>query len=286
MPAMTRWLRLAVLGLLLVGVLDGCVYLRLFAVKQQCADFDANFTFAEGEGLTLVFRHPVLLADDTVTLIGGPPSQVIAASPGADAHWIFRYHRAPLLAVPPPAPAPAPADTVAIDFGIHDGLVERVTFPPQVFQVVPVDLAKAMMRAMGHAKVDRVKRTATTEVVAATGAAPAPDRAGIAALFGREDEVVLTPDSERHLYRYRLEAPAASIPTATATATATGAAPAPAPGAVIGIVFRPGLDHAQQFQAGVSGLWLYLELPGAKSPASAPAPPREEAPYIPALDRD
>jgi hypothetical protein len=282
---MARWSRLILLAVALLS-LDGCVYLRLFAVKQQCGNFADNFDFAPGPGLTLVFKHPVLLAEDTVTLIGGQPTAIIASGPSAsasssasssanaaaEAHWIFRYRRVH------PSDHPAPAEVVALDFGIRAGMIERVSFPPEVFKVIPVDLAKAMMRAMGHAHVDQLARIASTQVDIAPGLAPAPDRVGIDSLFGHPDFVIVNGDSERRIYRYRLDGPADSA--AGASASAARSAPGKTgPDAIIGIVFRNDLATAQQFQAGVSGLWLYLELPGA-APMPKPAETAKPAPAI------
>ena len=276
---MARWSRLMLIAVALLA-LDGCVYIRLFAVKQQCGNFSDNFDFAPGPGLTLVFRHPVLLAEDTVTLIGGQPSEIMAPGPSAsasaaatataEAHWIFRYRRVQ------PSDHPAPAEVVALDFGIRAGMIERVSFPPQVFNVIPVDLAKAMMRAMGHAHVDQLARIATTQVEIAPGLAPAPDRVGIDRLFGHSDFVIVNGGTERRIYRYRLDEPADSAAGASASAARS------APGktgadAIIGIVFRNDLATAQQFQAGVSGLWLYLELPGA---AAVPKPAEKTKPAL------
>jgi hypothetical protein len=309
-----RRARLTLLGILLCA-LGGCIYLRLYDLKGQFADFDANLRIAgDHGGLSLVFLHPLLLADDAATLIGGPPSAVIT-TPGADPQLVFRFRRVPLPASAAAAP-PAPGDTVAIVFAIHDGHIARVDFPPLVFRVVPPALASAMLRALGHARVDRVQRSATTSVDAAaiaaasataavaagpasagatdaagaaaplapgglasaSAAATVPGRAEIAALFGRADEIVAVPGYERHLYRYRLDPPPGPPPPPPAPAD-SDEPPPPAdqpPGAQIGFLFRPGVPTVQRFQASINGLWLYVDLPGALPPAPPPRPAASE----------
>ncbi|HXB01890.1 MAG TPA: hypothetical protein VNV15_03615 [Opitutaceae bacterium] len=155
MPAPSRDLRrfapvLAALCLLL----GGCVYLRLWELKRQLADFDHYFAVDETNGLTFTMQKPVLLVDDMAFFKLGPEStEQIGAALRWHLRWIKDYA----------APGEHPTDyEVEADFTFVDGKMTRVHLPERIFSFVQKSFVLQVLRSLGHASVDKSNLSART----------------------------------------------------------------------------------------------------------------------------
>jgi hypothetical protein len=155
MPAPSRDLRrfapvLAVLCLLL----GGCVYLRLWELKHQLADFDHYFTVDETDGLTFTMQKPVLLTDDMAFFGLAPEStEQLGAALRWHLRWIKDYA----------APGEHPTDyEVEADFTFVDGKMARVHLPERIFSFVQKSFVLQALRSLGHASVDKSNHSART----------------------------------------------------------------------------------------------------------------------------
>lgn len=81
----------AVLVFLLIFSLAGCVYFRLWALKQQLEKFDENFATEVSDHFTLIFKNPVLLSGDFVELAHMQPSKKESTPEGS--RWIQAFHK-------------------------------------------------------------------------------------------------------------------------------------------------------------------------------------------------
>jgi hypothetical protein len=262
-------MRLPAASLLLAGLLllSGCVWLRLLSLKDQFADFDRWIEVPPGPGLELRFRRPVLLAEDLETLVTGRPTA--SASGGDVTVQSYAFSRIPSPDGPDPLGS---SPTLVLLVGIRSGKVAFVSLPPEVFRVVPRELALRGMRALGRAAVDTGSRSAVAAVDFHGTRTVLPTRAELIALFGTPNSVKLMNDRERVLWRYQLQGDslrADGKPVVAAMAFA----------------FAPGAGHPNRFQVNISGMWLYLDLPQADPPAEhqagPPGPPPLPAPAAP-----
>ncbi len=241
------------MGTLLLG-LGGCVYLRLYAVYRQMQDFDAQITVPAGARLSLQFRTPKLKRDDPEALIGAPPSQVTAHDGGERLTWCFRRVLADGDVVPDDG------KELTFDIEVRDGRVTAVTFPAQVDRVLDRATAVAMLKSLGHGRVDTTARAVEADfrpdavLDAATLARTA--RISLEAVLGAPSRTAITDGRQWAFYDYRLDGVAA------------------APPAVASIGFDYGVENlrAQAVRVTINKLWLSLRLAAPVAPAaSAPA---------------
>ena len=252
-------MRLPAASLLLASLLllCSCVWLRLLSLKDQFADFDRWIEVPPGPGLELRFRRPVLLAEDLETLVTGRPTA--SAQGGEITVQSYAFSHIPSPDGPDPLGS---SSTLVLLVGIRAGKVVFVSLPPEVFRVVPRELALRGMRALGRASVDTAKQSAVATVDFTGTRTVLPTRAELIALFGTPNQVKLMDGRERVLWRYQLQGEslrADGKPVIAAMAFA----------------FAPGAERPNRFQVNISGLWLYLDLP---APAGDPAEPPESQP--------
>jgi hypothetical protein len=160
-PGRRRWARLAraaawVGGATACGLLGGCLYLRLLELKNQLADFDRYFETDLRQGVKITCKQPVLLDEDLAFFHLVPEGR---ARVGVAERWHFRWVKAD------PARGEKSGDyEVAVDFIFVDHKLTRVILPERLFAFVPKHFFLTIVRSFGQAKIDRVKRTATTSV--------------------------------------------------------------------------------------------------------------------------
>jgi hypothetical protein len=189
----------AAAGLILLG---GCIYLRLLELKRQLADFDRYFEADARDGVKLTCRKPALLDEDMAFFRLVPESRQRS---GTAERWHFRWIKNP------PVPGEDPARyEVAADFVFLDHQLTRVILPERLFTFIPKPLFLSILRAFGHAQVDREKRSATAHVQENAGPSggPAPlTRTDLAAMLGAPMEKSNTPEGVLWHYHYRAASP-------------------------------------------------------------------------------
>ncbi len=162
-------------------LLGGCVYLRLLELKNQLADFDRFFAADLSEGLRLTFKKPVLLDEDMAFLKLAPESRQRL---GTAERWHFRWIKAPV-----PADAGSRIYEETADFIFVDHKLAKLILPESFFIFFPKQTALAGLRAIGHATVDRAKRSVTSRVTEEIEPTPAPRAADLTAALGAPGEI-------------------------------------------------------------------------------------------------
>jgi len=152
--------------LLALPFLTGCIYLRLLELKRQLGEFDRYVAVETTAGLKLTFREPVLL-DRDMAFLGLATTD--RARSGVAERWHVSWAKVPVA-----AEAGGPRVVQSLDFVFVDRRLTTVIVPERFFVFFPKDVLLAGLRAMGRAKVDREKRTVTTEVGGGEIAGPAP----------------------------------------------------------------------------------------------------------------
>ncbi len=249
-------------GLLILALfaLSGCVWLRLLELKGQFADFDRYIEVPPGAGVELRFRQPVLLEEDLTFLIKAKPTAQAQADAANTSVRIYAFAHVPVPGVVDP---PSAAKALFLTMGVRGGKLVFVSFPDEVFAVIPRELALRGMRALGRAAVDQAARSATAAVDLAGVAAALPTREALIALFGEPNQRSILADPgpvkpERLLWRFELRG----------ESLRTDGKPVVA---AIAFVFAPGAAQPQRFQANLGGMWLYLDLPQPEpKPAAQP----------------
>ncbi len=189
----------AAVGCLLLG---GCIYLRLLELKNQLASFDRYFDVDLRDGVKITCRKPVLLDEDMAFFQLAPESRERV---GVAERWHFRWIKAYA------APGENPANyEVTADFIYVDHKLTRILLPERLFVFVPKHFLLEMLKAFGHANVDKVHRTANATVhvdLTPEQAPPLLAPADLRAMVGAPMEVRATPGGEVWRYRYRGASP-------------------------------------------------------------------------------
>lgn len=187
-------------AVLVAAMLGGCLYLRLLELKHQLASFDQFFETDRRDGIKITCRQPVLLDADLAFFHLRPES---CATSGPAARWHFRW-----VKVGDVPGADSRDYEITADFIFVDHRLTRVILPERLFVFIPKQFFLTMVRAFGHAEIDRGRRTATASAREELGPRPAGlTEAGLRESLGAPAETVADPSGRRWHYRYRAVSP-------------------------------------------------------------------------------
>jgi hypothetical protein len=182
--------------------LGGCIYLRLLELRNQLADFERYFEADLREGVKITCRKPVLLDEDMAFFKLVPEARTRA---GVAERWQFRWVKDGAA-----ADENARNYEVAVDFIFVDHKLTRVILPERLFAFIPKPFFLFIVRAFGHAQIDKEKRTASTTVHEDFGPNQTPPqlvRQDLAAMLGTPNETRTTEEGILWRYRYRPASP-------------------------------------------------------------------------------
>ena len=188
-----------VLGCLTLG---GCIYLRLLELRNQLAEFGRYFEADLRDGVKITCRKPVLLDEDMAFFKLVPESRERV---GVAERWQFRWVKNDAVAGENPRNY-----ELAVDFIFVGHKLTRVILPERLFAFVPKQFFLTIVRAFGHARIDKEKRTASTSVREDLGPNQTPPqlvRQDLAAMLGTPNETRTTEEGILWRYRYRPASP-------------------------------------------------------------------------------
>ena len=189
-------------GALVCLTLGGCIYLRLLELRNQLAAFDRYFEADLRDGVKISCRKPVLLDEDMAFFKLVPESRERV---GVAERWQFRWVKDYTVAGENPRNY-----EVAVDFIFVEHKLTRVILPERLFAFIPKRFFLAIVRAFGHARIDKEKRTASTSVREDLGPNQTPPQLvqnDLVALLGAPMETKTTEAGILWHYRYRPASP-------------------------------------------------------------------------------
>lgn len=187
------WLRLG-LGLAALVLLSGCVYLRLLELKKQLGQFDRHFDLRTDDGVRILCRTPVLLADD-VRWIGIRPETIRRL--GSAEQWQVRW-----VKELPPGRTEKGAFFIALELMFADGRLTGVAIPESYFAFLPKSFVLGVIKSLGGARVNKAKRTAEAAVSSAEVALARPNMPNIDKVLGLPTEERVEGAQTVQRYRY------------------------------------------------------------------------------------
>ncbi len=252
-PARRRHAGRLLAGLAAAGaclLLGGCIYLRLLELKRQLADFDRYFDVNLRQGVTIVCRKPVLLDEDLAFFKLVPESRQRAGNvERLHFRWIKAYQ----------APGEDPRNyEVAVDFLFVDHKLARVLLPERLFVFVPKHFFLTIVKAFGHAQIDRTRRTASASVhedFAPGVIPPPPSDTELTAMLGAPESK--TETAEGPVWNYRYQAASADQRSGRIE---------------IAFTLNPATRKARRIQGRIFEFTLDINLPDTITPASPPPP--------------
>ena len=195
------WRTPVLLAIALAGLmLGGCLYLRLLELKHQLASFDRYFETDLHDGIKITCKEPVLLDADLAFFKLVPES---CAKIGVAARWHFRWVKINDVSGENPRNFEITADFIFVDHRLT-----RVILPERLFAFIPKQFFLTMVRAFGHAQVDKLKQTAAASAREDLGPRTAqmtqPD---LKKLLGAPEETSSGRSGLLWHYRYRAASP-------------------------------------------------------------------------------
>jgi len=146
----TLWLLISGLALLLTG----CVWLRLLAFKEQLADLDRYVKVDDRKGLAFHFLEPVLYADDVRELLQMEPT--VKTTNQNCQTWLWTFEKE--LAVTNAEPANFDLTFATL---FENRKFNELGIPERFTAVIPKPIILGIVRSLGHADIDRSKRSAS-----------------------------------------------------------------------------------------------------------------------------
>lgn len=188
----------AALGFCLL--LGGCVYLRLLEVKNQLAKFDDFFSVEVTDSFTLHLKDPVIYDSDILYLTEINPSRIDTEQESAT--FVYQFEKVETN----PAPSQIKKD-LTFSFAFNaDKKLDRMVVSPEILQIVPAKFLELSIRAIGHGKVDKVKRQLKGDVekVAQDGLV-IPTYKSMISVLGKPYEEVGKHDGLHAVFRYLMK---------------------------------------------------------------------------------
>jgi len=191
----------ALILLLLVYSLAGCVWFRLLQLKQQLAKFDENFVTESSDHFTLVFKHPVLLNEDFVTLAKLQPTSKSPTPTGS--RWIQAFHKIDAQW----RLQPGVDFFFTLDFD-QDDYLTRWDFSPVFMAMVPAQFFEDSIRSLAKGKVDEASRKFKVDVKdRALITVKPPTLPELTAVLGEPLEKSEEDGKQVYLYRFLVDSP-------------------------------------------------------------------------------
>ena len=197
---MKRFARVLIL-LLLVHSLTACVWLRLLQLKHQLEQFDENFATEVSDHFTLIFKHPVLLNDDFVTLAKLQPTNKAQMPTGS--RWIQAFHKIDAQGTLQPG-----VDFFfTLDFD-QDDYLTRWDFSAVFMAMVPAQFFEDSIRSLAKGRVDEASRKFKVDVKdRAKITVRPPTLQELTAVLGEPLETSEEDGKHVYLYRFLVDSP-------------------------------------------------------------------------------
>lgn len=149
-------LLISILILIVTGI-TGCVYLRFLKVKNQLEDFEKNFLIDDSQGLSLVFKNPVLEEGDIKWLMSADPDRNSDQEDSRILTYILkkRYNR---------IKNEKENFDIPVKFRINEGRLSRVTLPDRFLKYFSSSLFKSLLGSFGQADIKKFSKEARSRV--------------------------------------------------------------------------------------------------------------------------
>lgn len=181
----------------LILALTGCIFVRMLNVKDQLNDFDTNFDLNDEQGLTLVFKNPVLLSDDVIWLMKGSPGSVKLTEESEQ--WTYVFQKQHIT-----SQDEGDEYDIPILMVMEDDKLAQITFPKRFLKNLSIPVLKKMLSSMGNADVSKLGRSASSKYVGEdTTGIPTSDN--VMETLGEPYETEVGQEKSKLAYLYYLE---------------------------------------------------------------------------------
>ena len=192
--------------------LSGCVYLRLLKLKKQFRDFERYILLENTYGLAMIFKEPVLLAQDIVWLLRGKPAIEVRSGRNILFKYAFKksYSDENFLE--------SDVTQIALFFFFQDNKLYKVRFPKAFSRYLKPELLAGSLRSVGSGTLNKQRRSvsATFPTHHQTSDKIIPTQSEVEHILGIPYRLTETPSSNTLFYQYEIQVkphkPQATIP--------------------------------------------------------------------------
>ena len=195
---------IALTFLVALPILTGCAYLRLLHFKNQLKAFDENVTVLAGRQMAFEFSNPIVKNSDFVFITGSQPSQIeFIDSTGSKELWTWHFQKRKGADSDKP---------FQMTFQAHfqGDLLTRFQVDNAFVKLFGEDFTKEILSCMGHAKINKLRRSAIMAIDSETlGQLSPPSLSEIVDLMGEPTEILNSnsPSLESCRYEFRFYNP-------------------------------------------------------------------------------
>lgn len=150
-----RRLSLLLISGIIILLVSGCVYARLYKFQRQLNDFENNFELNDNRGLTLVFKHPVLESGDIVWLMKNEPTSKKGLEEGE--LWTYVFEKQYLV-----SDDEGDEYDIPILMVMNGEMLTEITFPERFLKNLSIPLLKRMFTSMGEAEISKLSKSANS----------------------------------------------------------------------------------------------------------------------------
>ena len=175
----------------------GCRLFRFLEVRSQLGNFSENFSVSDHDGLRLIFKRPVLLAEDMRWLMVYSPPVKIRISEETE---LWTYH---LVKKYPGRRGESGNFDLALGMKLCRGKLCEFAFPERFTKYINKEVLGKVMNSVGSAEVKKLAKTSTAAVKSLEDK-EIPSLSEVIEILGRP-YAKLNEDGDRILvYKYRL----------------------------------------------------------------------------------
>ena len=177
--------------------LGGCRLFRFLEVKSQLGNFSENFSVSDRDGLRLIFKKPVLLAEDMKWLMVYSPPVKTRVSQDTE---IWVYH---LVKKYPGRKSESGNFDLDMGMKLCRGKLCEVAFPERFAKYITRELLGKVMGSVGGAEVKKLAKTSTA-AVRSLKSKEIPNFSEVIEILGRPYAKLNEDDGSVFVYKYRL----------------------------------------------------------------------------------
>ena len=175
----------------------GCRLFRFLEVKGQLGNFGENFSVSDHDGLRLIFKKPILLAEDMEWLMVYSPPVKTRVSQEIE---LWTYH---LMKKYPDRKSESGNFDLAMGMKLCSGKLCEIVFPERLTKYINKEVLGKVMGSVGGAEVKKLAKTSTA-TVRSLKSKEIPNLSEVKEIFGRPYVKLSEEDGSVFVYKYRL----------------------------------------------------------------------------------
>ncbi len=191
-----RRILISFLLVLCIGV-GGCRLFRFLEVKSQLGSFGENFSVSDHDGLKLIFKKPVLLAEDMEWLMVYSPPVKTRISEDTE---LWTYH---LVKKYPGRKSESGDFDLDMGMKLCSGKLCEIAFPERFAKYINKEVLGKVMGSVGGAEVKKLAKTSTA-AVKSLESKEIPNFSEVIEILGRPYTKLSEDGGDVFVYKYRL----------------------------------------------------------------------------------